>query len=266
MYGAVFGDIIGSIYELHNIKTEKFPLFSSESHFTDDTVLSVAVAEKILNEKYSVLNSRKSYAMWLKQYYGRYPNAGFGQMFSKWALSKNLYKQRSFGNGAAMRVSAIGFSADSIPELLKEVKDCCCYTHHHREAVRGAQTVAAAVFLAKRHFSKEEIKSYLTKNFSWNLDFTLDEIRDSYVFDSRTSYSVPPALEAFFESVSYEDAIRKAVSIGGDSDTIACMTGGIAQAYYGEIPKELYHSGLRFLDSGLIRVLREFEEKYEIER
>lgn len=266
MYGAVFGDIIGSVYELYNVKTENFPLFSPESHFTDDTVLSVAVAEKILNEKHSILNSRKSYAMWLKQYYRRYPNAGFGQMFSKWALSENLYKQRSFGNGAAMRVSAIGFSADSISELSKAVKDCCYYTHHHKEAVRGAKAVAAAIFLAKRHFGKEEIKTYITKHFSWNLNFTLEEIRDSYVFDSRTAYSVPPALEAFFESVSYEDAIRKAVSIGGDSDTIACMTGGIAQAYYRKIPEEIYHSGLCFLDSGLIRVLREFEEKYEIER
>lgn len=266
MYGAVFGDVIGSIYELHNIKTEKFPLFSSESHFTDDTVLSVAVAEKILNEKYSVLNSRKSYAMWLKQYYWRYPNAGFGQMFSKWALSKNLYKQRSFGNGAAMRVSAIGFSSASMQELIKEVKDCCYYTHYHREAIRGARAVAAAIFLAKRNYDKEEIREYLTKHFSWKFDFTLNEIRDTYVFDSRTSYSVPPALEAFFESVSYEDAIRKAISIGGDSDTIACITGGIAQAYYKRIPEELYYNGLRFLDSGLIRVLREFEEIYKIER
>lgn len=264
MYGAVFGDIIGSTYELHNVKTENFELFPSESQFTDDTVLSIAVAEKILNQKNSYMNDRKSYALWYKQYYRRYPNAGYGQMFTSWAQSGDLYVQRSFGNGGAMRVTAIGYAYDSIKEIKKQVKYSCYYTHHHHEAVKGAQAVATAVFMARKGCDKEEIKKYIVKNFGYKLEITLDEIRDKYVFDSRTSYSVPPALEAFLESNSYEDAIRKAISIGGDSDTIACMTGGIAHAYYKNIPKEIYNRGMMFLDSGINKVLKEFSQKYEI--
>lgn len=266
MYGAVLGDIIGSTYEWHNVKSEDFDLFPSGSTFTDDTVLSVAVAEKILNEDASRMNSNKSYAMWYKQYYKRYPNAGFGQMFSQWALSENLQIQRSYGNGAAMRVSAIGYAFESLSDILKEVKNSCHYTHHHPEAVRGAQAIAAAIFWARKDCDKEEIRGNLTKQFSYLLDFTLDEIRSDYVFDSRTSYTVPVALKAFLESVSYEDAIRKAISVGGDSDTIACMVGGIAQAYYKEIPQEIFDRGSSILDMGLKRVLNEFEDKYKVKR
>lgn len=266
MYGAVLGDIIGSTYELHNVKSENIDLFPTGSTFTDDTVLSVAVAEKILNEQLSQTGSKKSYALWFKQYYKRYPNAGFGQMFSKWALSDDLYIQRSYGNGAAMRVAAIGFAYNDMDTICKEVKSSCYYTHHHREAVKGAQAVATAIFIGRKNCSKEEMIGYLEKKFSYSFDFTLDEIREKYVFDSRTSYTVPVAIEAFIESESYEDAIRKAISIGGDSDTIACMTGGIAQAYYKEIPKEIFDRGYRLLDSGLKRVLNEFEERYEVRR
>lgn len=264
MYGAVFGDIIGSTYELHNVKTENFELFPLYSQFTDDTVLSVAVAEKLLNQNNSYMNDRKSYALWYKQYYYRYPNAGYGQLFTSWAKSENLYIQRSFGNGGAMRVTAIGFAFDSVSEINKQVKYSCHYTHHHREAIKGAQSVALSVFMARKGCDKDEIRKYIVKHFGYKLEMTLDEIRDKYVFDSRTSYSVPPALEAFFELDSYEDAIRKAISIGGDSDTIACMTGGIAHAYYKKILKEIYNRGVSFLDSGLNRVLKEFSQKYEI--
>ena len=174
--------------------------------------------------------------------------------------------QKSFGNGGAMRVSAIGFAYPSIEKILIEVKDSCYYTHHHREAVKGAQAVAVAVFLAKKDCGKEEIRSYIRKKFHYPLKATLEEIRENYVFNSRTSYSVPPALEAFLESNSYEDAIRKAVSLGGDSDTIACIAGGIAQAFYKKIPEEIFLRGIGYLDSGLRKVLQEFEETYQIER
>lgn len=264
MYGAVFGDIIGSTYELHNVKLENFELFPLYSQFTDDTVLSVAIAEKLLNQNNSCMNERKSYALWYKQYYHRYPNAGYGQMFTSWANSENLYIQRSFGNGGAMRVTAIGYAFESISEIKKQVKYSCHYTHHHHEAVKGAQAVAISVFMARKGCDKYEIKKYIVKHFGYKLDVTLDEIRDKYVFDSRTSYSVPPAIEAFLESDSYEDAIRKAISIGGDSDTIACITGGIAHAYYKIIPTEIYNRGITFLDIGLNRVLKEFSQKYEI--
>ena len=251
MYGAVLGDIIGSTYELHNVKTEQFPLFPFGSSFTDDTVLSVAVAEKILREKTMSIHSKEGYAFWYKQYYRRYPNAGYGQMFLTWASENRLSIQKSFGNGAAMRVSAIGFAYDSMEKVLKEVKNSCYYTHHHREALNGAKAVAAAVFMAKKGCTKEEIRNYMRKKFHYPLKTTLEEIREQYIFNSRTSYSVPPALEAFLESNSYEDAIRKAISLGGDSDTIACMTGGIAQAFYKKIPEEIFLYGIGYLDSGL---------------
>lgn len=264
MYGAIIGDIVGSTYELHNVKTEDFELFPQGSSFTDDTVLSVAVAEKILNEHLARIDSKEAYAMWFKQYYKRYPNAGFGQMFSKWALSDGLSVQRSYGNGAAMRVTAIGYAYDSIDEIKKEVKNSSFYTHNHPEAIKGAEAAAIAVFMARKECDKSEIKKYLEKNFRYKFR-ALDEIRGTYVFDSRTSYSVPPAIEAFLESDSYENALRKAISIGGDSDTIACIAGGIAHAYYKNIPEEIFNRAMRYLDSGLKRIVNEFAEKYNIQ-
>lgn len=261
MFGAMIGDIIGSTYEIYNAKSEAIDLFPENSTFTDDTVLSVAVAEKILNEHLSKICSRQSYALWYRQYYKRYPNAGFGQMFSKWARAEELRIQRSYGNGAAMRVTAIGLASESIKELKREVKESCYYTHNHPEAIKGAQAVATAVFLAKKQCDKEEIKRYVEKKFHYKLK-TLDEIRENYVFDSRASYSVPPAIEAFLESKSYEEAIRKAISIGGDSDTIACMAGGIAQAYYRKIPEEIYNRAMGILDMDLKTVAGEFESRY----
>lgn len=261
MLGAVIGDIIGSTYEWYNVKSEDFELFPANSRFTDDTVLSVAIAEKILNDDKATMNAPKSYALWYKQYYKRYPHAGFGQMFAEWVAEENMRIQRSFGNGAAMRVTAIGWAYDSLEEVLKEAKASCYYTHNHPEAIKGAKAVAAAVFMAKNQCDKAEIKKYLEKKFHYKFE-ELDVLRENYVFDSRASYSVPPAIEAFLESDSYESAIRKAVSIGGDSDTIACMAGGIAQAYYREIPDYIYNPAMRILDSGLKQVIKRFEEKY----
>lgn len=263
MLGAVLGDIIGSTYEWHNAKGEDFVLFPEGSRFTDDTVLSVAVADKILNADKSTVSDKSAYAMWYKQYYKRYPHAGYGQMFSSWAESEKLLVQRSYGNGAAMRVAAIGFAFETIKDIKREVNSSCFYTHHNAEARRGAQAVAVAIFLARKQLGKEEIRKYIEKNFRYHLQ-KLNDIRETYVFDSRASYSVPPAIEAFLESASYEDAIRKAISIGGDSDTIACMAGGIAQAYYGQIPEAIRDKGKAILDSGLWKVISQFQEGYGI--
>lgn len=261
MLGAIIGDIVGSTYEWYNVKSENFELFPAGSRFTDDTVLSVAVAEKILNDHKSTMNSRKSYALWYKQYYRRYPHAGFGQMFAGWATEEGFRMQRSYGNGGAMRVTAIGLAYESLEEVLKEAKASCYFTHNHPAAMKGAMMVAAAIFWAKKQVDKAEMKKYLEKKFHCKFQ-PLDELRAGYVFDSRASYSVPPAIEAFLESDSYESAIRKAISIGGDSDTIACMAGGIAQAYYREIPDHMKQTAMRILDSGLKKVACEFEEKY----
>ena len=163
-----------------------------------------------------------------------------------------------------MRVTPIGYAFEDIKPMLKEVKSSCYYTHHNNEAIKGAEAVATAVFLARKQEDKESIRKYLEKKYKY-IFAELDTIRDSYVFDCRTSYSVPPALEAFFESCSYEDAIRKAISIGGDSDTIACIAGGVAEAYYREIPQDIINRGLSFIDIGFKNVMKEFKEKYMIE-
>ena len=260
MIGAILGDIIGSTREWHNVKSEDFELFPRGSHFTDDTVLTVAVAAKLLYAP-DDSDSRKDYANWYKRYYSQFPGAGFGQMFSSWAISDGYSIQKSYGNGASMRVSAIGYAFDDLDSMLKEVEASCYYTHHNREAVIGASAVATAVFLANKGEDKEKIKDYICKQYGYEFR-PLDEIRDTYVFDSRTRYSVPPALEAFFESSSYEDAIRKAISIGGDSDTIACIAGGIAEAYYKEIPQGILSKGSLLIDSGFKRIIKEFQEKY----
>ena len=259
MYGAVFGDIIGSYYEWHNKKSEDIDLFPSEAHFTDDTVLTAAIADSILHMEDN--SPRKCYANHIKAYYKRYPNAGFGTMFREWAESDHLSVQRSYGNGAAMRVSAISWAFDDEKEILHQVKESCHYTHNHREAIRCAQAVAIAVYLARKGTTKEEIKLKMESDFKMRF-FPLDDIRESYEFDSRSDYSVPPAIEAFLESSDYESAIRKAISIGGDSDTIAAIAGGIAEAFYGEIPDHIRTKGRLILDSGLKRVLDEFEKKY----
>lgn len=259
MTGAIIGDIIGSTYELHNVKTENFDLFPQGSRFTDDSVMSVAVAAKLMSEKSPRISDRQSYAMWYKQYYRRYPNAGYGQMFSQWATSDSLQIQRSFGNGAAMRVSAIGYACATVEDIIREVNASCYYTHNHREAKAGAQAVAICIYLARQQADKAEIKKYIEKKYKYRF-IPLDVLREDYVFDSRTSYSVPPAIQAFFESSSYEDAIRKAISIGGDSDTIACIAGGIAHAYYREIPKGIYEKGMSLLDVGLRQTVKKFEQ------
>lgn len=259
MYGAVFGDIIGSWYEWHNQKSEDIELFPREARFTDDTVLTVAIADSILHMEDNP--PRKCYASHIKMYYRRYPGAGFGNMFRDWALSDSLHIQRSYGNGASMRVSAIGWAFDDEKEILHQVSESCHYTHNNREAVRCAQAVALAVYLARKGESKETIKQRLEKDYKMAF-VPLDQIRGDYQFDSRSGYSVPPAIEAFFESTDYESAIRKAVSIGGDSDTIAAIAGGIAEAYYRVIPGEIRTKGRMILDSGLKRVLDEFETKY----
>jgi len=267
MIGAICGDIIGSVFEWHNVKSEDFELFGRETRYTDDSVMTVAVADKLLNNdnSHGLLYNRwaaKTYAEYYKQYYSRHPHSGYGQMFTDWAKSGELYKQKSYANGAAMRVAPIGYVFDNLKAVLKEAQLGCVYTHNHREAIKGAKAVAGCVFLAWTGKTKEDIRRFVTDEIGYKLNFTLDSIRDGYVFDSRADYSVPPAIMAFLESENYESAIRKAISIGGDSDTIACMAGGIAEAFYMEIPKMIYDKCMRSLDSGLKRVALRFCEKY----
>lgn len=256
MLGAVYGDIIGSYYENHCTKNYDFPLMR-ESTFTDDSVLIAAVCKAILlNPK--AITSRElkrramEYAVQYKQYYSYFPDAGYGSMFREWASSRQMLRQRSFGNGAAMRAVPIGYAYTELEQVLLQTKASCLYTHNHRDGIKGAQAVAASVWLARHTHDKERIRTYVAGQFGYDMDVTLDELRPYYSFDSSAGYSVPPAIMAFLEASDYESAVRNAVSLGGDADTMACIAGGIAEAFYGTIPDEIR----RFCDSRLDITIR----------
>ncbi len=257
MLGAIIGDIIGSVYEVIDIKTTDFPLFSERSTFTDDTVLTVAIADSILNDIPYEIN--------LKKYFRMFPYAGYGGTFRVWAASESMDPYNSWGNGSAMRVSPVGFAFDTLDEVLSESRRSAAVTHNHPEGIKGAQSVASAIFLARNNKSKDQIKQFIEERFQYNLDEPLDEIRRYYTFDVSCQGSVPQAITAFLESSDFEDAIRKAISIGGDSDTIACITGGIAQAYYREIPEFIQGRIMEILDERLIEVVNLFLQRYEVE-
>lgn len=243
MIGAIAGDIIGSVFERHPIKTTSFPLFSKSSRFTDDTVLSLAVADAILN--------KIDYATALKSYGRKYPNAGYGMSFYSWMQSPETKPYNSWGNGSAMRVSPVGFAFDSTEDVLREAERTAIVTHNHPEGIKGAQATALAIFLARQGASKEEIRKQIGYRFSYDLDRSLDEIRPSYFFDVSCQRSVPESIIAFLESKDFEDAVRLAISLGGDSDTMGCIAGGIAHAYYGKIP-------LKISDQVKLRLPQEF--------
>ena len=254
MIGAIAGDIIGSVYEARPIKTTSFPLFSAASRFTDDTVLTVAVADSIINNR--------DYILTLKDYYDNYPNAGYGGMFHHWASSGDMRPYNSWGNGSAMRVSPVGFAFSTLDEVLCEAEKSAAITHNHPEGIKGAQATAGAIFLALHGKTKLEIKEYIEKVFGYNLSNTLDEIRPAYRFDISCQGTVPPAIISFLESDDFEDAVRKAVSLGGDSDTLACITGGIAEAYYQGVPTFIQDTVYELLDERLRRVTDRFRSTF----
>lgn len=254
MLGAIIGDVTGSVYEWNNVKTTDFILLSEKMFFTDDTVLTVATADGILN--------KKDYGSVYRQYYLNYPGRGYGGSFANWASSGKTQPYNSWGNGSAMRVSPVGHAFDRYELVLKEAKKSASVTHNHPEGIKGAQSVAAAIFLAKHGSSKEEIKNRIEEEFNYDLNETIDSIRKWYSFDVSCQGSVPQAIRAFYESDSYEDALRKAISIGGDSDTIACITGGIAEAFYKIIPDKIKDAVLEKLDSNLRKIISDFYKLY----
>ena len=254
MIGAIAGDIIGSIYERHNIRRTNFPLFDPMCHFTDDTVLTIAIAESILN--------RGDYVNNLKKYYSYYPEAGYGPLFRKWAAHKHGKPYSSCGNGSAMRVSPVGFAFDTLEEVLLEAEKSAAVTHNHPEGIKGAKATASAVFLSRTGHSKKEIKEYIECTFKYNLNQSFEKLRKHYTRSTTCQGSVPQAINVFLESENYEDAVRKAISIGGDSDTIACITGGIAQAFYKDVPDYIEEKVFEILDDRLKQVVYEFTVKY----
>ena len=228
--GAIAGDVIGSIYEFHNIRSVDFPLFDDKCKFTDDSVLTIAIADCIIN--------KKDFAKTVWEYARKYPHSGYGGRFREWIHRTDLQPYNSFGNGSAMRVSPVGFYSKTLEETLELAKQTAEITHNHPEGIKGAQAIASCIFLARTGSNKNAIREYVVSTFGYNLNRTLDEIRPTYRFNETCQGSVPEAIIAFLESDDYESAIRLAISIGGDSDTIACMTGGIACAYYG-MPEEI---------------------------
>jgi len=255
MIGAIAGDIIGSVYEDRPIKFKDFQLFGPyQNTFTDDTVLTVALADSILNEV--------PYVDKLKEYHHLYPYAGYGGSFGAWALSKSRQPYNSFGNDSAMRVSPVGFAYANLETVLAKAKQSAEVTHNHPEGIKGAQATAAAIFLVKTGHDKTAIQKYIEDTFGYDLQTTLEVIRPTYDFDVSCQGSVPQAIRAFLEAEDFEDAIRNAISLGGDSDTQACITGGIAQAFYGGVPPFIQDQVLRILDNRLRQITERFMAKY----
>ena len=260
MLGAIFGDIVGSPYEFNNIKTEDFPLLSKESRFTDDTVMTIAVAKALMDSEGKGDTAIKSAVCLQMKAFGKtYNNAGYGGRFKKWLQSSSNNSYGSYGNGSAMRVSPVGWMYDTLERTLEVSKLTAEVTHDHPEGIKGAQAVAAAIFLGRQKVKKEAIKSYIEVTFKYDLSKTLKEIRPDYTFNATCQGSVPEAITAFLESSGYVDAIKKAVSIGGDSDTIACITGAIAEAYYG-MPETVKQDTLSFLPRDMKAVYYRFRD------
>jgi len=228
MIGAIAGDIIGSVYEGNPVKTKDFPLFSPHCTFTDDTVLTIAVSRAILKQE--------DYAYAMKDVGRRFPHCGYGGSFIRWLFSETGQPYNSWGNGSAMRVSPVGFAFNTADHVLNEARKTAEITHNHPEGIKGAQAAALSVFLARTGSSKKHIKVEIGRRFGYDLDRTLDDIRPAYHFEISCQRTVPEAIIAFLVSTSYEDAVRNAISLGGDSDTLACIAGGISHAYYGGVP------------------------------
>jgi ADP-ribosylglycohydrolase len=254
LLGAIAGDVIGSVYEFSAQKSPDFPLFSSLSQFTDDSVLTIAIGDAILSGR-SYLDCVHSYAL-------AYPGRGYGGYFLGWINSENPQPYNSFGNGSAMRVSAVGWAFETIEAVLREAEASAAISHNHPEGIKGAQAVACAIFRARKGSSKAEILQEITGRFGYDLSSTLDEIRPTYRFNETCQETVPQAIIAFLESQDYEDAIRKAVSLGGDADTLAAITGSIAEAFYGSVPGEIVAEIRQRLPDELWRVVEAFGQEF----
>jgi ADP-ribosylglycohydrolase len=251
MIGSLIGDIIGSRFEFNNHRSEDFTLFTEKSVVTDDTILSIATADCLLHNK--------EYANTYQVYAQKYPNGNYGGMFSKWMYATDPKPYGSFGNGSGMRVSPVGWFFSNLEDTLKEAEKSAAVTHNHPEGVKGAQSIAMAIFLARNGSSKEEIKSAIESKFNYALDFQLDILRNTNKFDETCQVTVPQSIYCFLISNSFEDAIRKAISIGGDSDTIACMTGGIAEAFYKEISEEILANAKKVIPLEFWEIWEEFK-------
>lgn len=258
MLGALIGDIVGSRFEWDNYKAKDFELFTKKCFPTDDSIMSLAIAKAILQAKEDHSDLPVLAVRYMQELGRLYPDAGYGGSFRRWLWEDDPKPYNSFGNGSAMRISAVGFAAKTLEEGKAMSKLVTAVTHNHPEGLKGAEATVVAIFLARTGKSLQEIREVIDKEY-YPMDFTLDGIRPTYDFDVTCQGTVPQALMAFFESTDFEDAIRNAISLGGDSDTMAAITGGVAEAYYG-IPMNIREKALTFLDERLTKILLDFEK------
>ena len=272
MLGAIIGDMVGSVYEFDNIKTTDFPFFSQRSIYTDDSIMTVAVAEWLLTDNQHTHETLEKIMVRYADAFP-FPEGGYGGSFAQWLfqpeslvdcktgkVAGKRVPYNSWGNGAAMRASAVGWKFCTLEETERVAALSASITHDHPEGIKGAQATAAAIFLARTGKSKQEIKDYIEKRFGYDLGTHTDELRKTYGWEDSCQGTVPPAIRAFLDSTDFESAVRIAVSLGGDSDTLACITGGIAEAYYGEIPREIFNAAMDKLPESFLYVLKVFEQ------
>ena len=263
MLGSIIGDTVGSVYEFNNIKIIDFPLFSKESSYTDDSIMSMAVADWLLKDPNHGMDTLEaSMVSFAKKY--PCPMGGYGRMFFSWLFHSNGKRTpyNSCGNGSAMRVSAVGWMFDTLEETEHVAELSAAITHNHPEGIKGAQATAAAIFMARNGNSKEAIRKYITDRYGYDLSRTCDEIRPVYGWEGTCQGTVPEAMAAFFDSSDFESSIRLAVSLGGDSDTLACITGGIAEAFYQDIPKDIAETTWNLLPEDFKAILIQMPIKH----
>lgn len=263
MLGAVIGDITGSIYEFDNIKTKDFELFSNGMNYTDDSIMALAVAQALLDHRKNGMDLSEAIITEMRRLGRKYPcpMGSYGARFSSWLRSDQPQPYYSFGNGSAMRVAACGFAADTLEQALEYAEISAAVTHNHPEGIKGAKAAAGCIWLARHGADKAQIKAFVQRDF-YELNQSVDDIRPTYQFNESCQGTVPQAIQAFLDSTDFEDAIRTAVSLGGDSDTLACITGGIAEAYYG-IPKQMADRAKQFLPDDLFNIVQEFEAQFQ---
>jgi ADP-ribosylglycohydrolase len=254
MIGAIAGDVIGSVFEGSGLKIQEFPLFSPRSTYTDDTVLTVAVAATILDGR--------DYAECLRTFGRRHPGRGYGGFFQRWLADDMRGPYDSWGNGSAMRVCPVGWAFDSVEEVLREAQRSAEVTHNHPEGIRGAQATALSVHLARRGFERNQIRQEISDRFGYDLDRTVEQILAVYTYDVSCQGSVPESILCFLDSVDFEGALRLAISLGGDADTMACIAGGIAEAHHGGVPESLEGAVRERLTPDLLEVVDRFQSRY----
>ena len=261
LLSTVLGDIAGSVYEFDPHKSTAINLCDDRMDYTDDTIMTIAVADWIIHDK---RHTKKGLVARLQEWGRKYPNpvGAYGNMFAQWLGSENPKPYNSWGNGAAMRVSAVGFAFTTLEETLMVAKRCAEVTHNHPEGIKGAQATAAAIFMARTGKSKEEIRRYVSETFDYNLDRSCDDIRPTYGFDGSCQGTVPESIIAFLDSKDYEDALRLCISLGGDADTMGAITGAIAGAYYNRMTYALYKFGMEKLPDDIKDIIKEFDFQY----